>query len=317
MVNPATDKTEIIADNLGSIESVEWDALEERIVVTADGSGMLLTITPTPMITDDYDAMAYAPYHPAYTPKHIPQDCPDYLARVLAQGGLDYQTSKPNVSFRRFARRVPLIAADVIAEPILMSEQPEDPIARIQFVVFRPNRIGIDEESGQTVMPLAAFAAVTKSGRVIRTSRMKVKSFATTFEDAEFKPIDLEQIVVPQPAAVSVSTLGIATVQFLGMGQTEDYSLVLNPRHPSDSYMVVFRQDGKQEQYKLFSANAEEADTSWVIALAGKGPDEWMQLGSASTASQPAVKQVSAVNHNHQPPQEEDEAVIPIEKTRS
>ena len=62
----------------------------------------------------------------------------------------------------------------------------------------------------------------------------------------------------------------------MGLGETPDYTLVLNPRNPVDSYMVVFHQDGRQVQYRL--SPPEDDNRKWVIAYASRIENEWPKL---------------------------------------
>ena len=281
-MDPSTDEQEEVIADLGAIESVIWDAGNRRALVSADEAGKIYALWPDRDITSHADAMKYAPFYPTYTPRHVPRECPAYLANVLALAGLDYKRAiRPPISFRDFTSKVPLVAADAMAVPVLNSQEISNAIKRVQFVIFNPNQLAM-EKDGTASLPLAAFAACKNDGEVIKTSMMQVESYFSSFESAQFEPIDLARIAVPQAGPVSVSSLGIATVHLLGLGQSDDYSLVLNPRYRDDSYMVVYKSDGTRIHYRLVNPTDETGGDLWVIALADKGADTWSLLGEAA-----------------------------------
>ncbi|NCC51861.1 MAG: hypothetical protein EOM20_11670 [Spartobacteria bacterium] len=281
-LDPGNDEHEVVVDELGAIESVLWDPGNQRALISADGPGKIFTLWPDRAISPHADAMKYAPFYPTYTPRHVPRECPEFLANVLALAGLDYTRDiRPPVTFRDFTSKVPLVAADAIAVPVLAAQEILNPIRRVQFVIFNPNQMAIDKD-GSASLPLAAFAARKNDGEIIKTSMMQVESYFSAFDSAKFDPVDLARIAVPQAGPVSVSSLGIATVHLLGLGQGDDYSLVLNPRYRDDSYMVVYKPDGTRIHYRLDSPESPAGGDLWVIALAERGADTWALLGKAA-----------------------------------
>jgi len=95
--------------------------------------------------------------------------------------------------------------------------------------------------------------------------------------DHEFTDHGPGLLTVPTASAVSVSGIGVAAVQFMGMGRTHDFSLVLNPQNPADSYMVVFHADGTRDHYRLETAGTSVRD-DWVIAYTHIQHDAWKRL---------------------------------------
>ncbi|HBA82669.1 MAG TPA: hypothetical protein DCZ95_01120 [Verrucomicrobia bacterium] len=276
-LDPSTDKRETAAAGLKSIESVCWDDQGGLALVTEDGGGRLLALIPNDPLPRHRDLLEFAPYHPIYSPKFIPDKCPAYLAEILALGGMsDQKTGMTNISLREFTSRVPLIAADARATPVQGLPQEADPVERVQFVVFNPNGLLVTEKGPQ--LSLAAFAAVKKSGQVVRTSVMRTTAQVADPVMGTVDPVGASAMAVPQPSAISVSSLGMATLHFLGMGKTPDYAISIDPRNPSDSYMVVFGYDGSRFQYKLDLPNRDEASDRWIVAYSGVSPTEWLRL---------------------------------------
>jgi len=280
-IDPSSDKHNELLSGLGTIESVVWDSLNGRVLVSADGSGKILALMPSRPYSDERNAMEYAPYHSRYAPRHVPVECPPYLADVLARGGLDYDAdTQAKVTFREFASRVPLIAADAKASPVAGTSNITDPIEQIQFAIFEPNQLLI-AEGGQPSLALAVFAVRRRSGKITSTSQMRAAAYISSFETGQMEPADIAKLTIPQAGSVSVSELGIATIQFLGLGRIPDYSLVLNPRNPQDSYMVVFAADGTRQHYRLTSPQHDPKREHWVIAMNNNSQTtEWTLLGA-------------------------------------
>ncbi len=277
-IDPASDRHEQVVTGLKSIESVQWDAVQRRVLVTEDGSGRLLAFAVDRPYDHTLDMLLYATYYPAHSPQNIPKVCPDYLAQVLAFGGLDYMHGHPRVSFRDFVSRVPIVAADVRAAPLDPDKDIADPVLRVQFVVFEPNRLMAEGEN--PALAFAVFGLRTRSGRLVKTSRLPVLVRGTRLPDYQLRDLGAGALVVPQPSAVTVSSIGIATVHFLGLGRTPDYSLVLNPRNPLDSYMVVHHDDGTRDHYRL-ETTRPEGELDWVIAYTHLRHDQWQRLSGA------------------------------------
>lgn len=276
-VDPASDRYVRIITGLSSLESALWDERHGRLLVTEDGTGRVLAFAPDVPYEQNVDMLMFATYAPSYSQQSVPSECPDYLARILAHGGLHYAApTEPPVSFREFVARVPLIAADVEAIAVDSGHVIEDPVERVQFVVFEPNRMTFDVE-GNASLSFAIFAVRTRSGKMVTTSALPVQMLSARYGALDFEAMGKRKVPVPQPAAVSVSGIGVASIQFLGMGRIPDYSLMLNPRNPMDSYMVVFQLDGTREHYRLDTSDAL-ARENWVIGYANIRNDEWVRL---------------------------------------
>lgn len=276
-IDPASGEYERIITGLSDIESVLWDPHHERLLVTEDGTGRLLAFTPDRGYDHRVDRMLYATYYPAFSQQNIPRECPEYLARILALGGLRFDLpDRAPISFRQFVSRIPLVAADVNAVSMNPDREIDDPVERVQFVIFEPNRMTRPTEgiSGQA---LALFAVRKRSGALITTSALPVQMLSAEAPISVLTDHGLGVLAVPAASAVSVSGIGVAAVQFMGMGRTPDYSLVLNPRNPADSYMVVFHADGTRDHYRLNTVGSSVQD-DWVIAYTHVRNAEWTRL---------------------------------------
>lgn len=272
------DRHTPVAEDFQSLESAQWDPKEARLLITEQGAGRLLALKAQPDFAPDENRMDLAIYHPLFNPRHVPESCPPYLARILAMGGLDYnRIGLPPLSFREFTDRVPLIAADAATVCLEPPDAVADPLERVQFVVFKPNQMIMGETGPQP--SLALFATRSKSGRITATSVLRAQTMGISVDHPKTERLGAANLAVPMPAGVGVSALGIASIHFVWLGRTPDYSVVLNPGQPFESYLVVYEGEGKRVHYRL-DLSAENAGLkSWVVAFTESRPDEWLSLG--------------------------------------
>ena len=286
-IDPSTDESVTLVDGLKSIESVVWDPVRKAILVTEDGSGRILLFKPDQAYDGSKDSMDFAVYHPIFSPKHIPETCPDYLSDVLAMVGVRFNQEEDGLSFREFADRVPLIAADAKVVPVEGFNEDSDPIEHIQFVVFNPNKFEITETGPS--LSLAVFAARTRSGEVIRTSLFDMAGGEADILEGTMSDMTATTMCVPQPSAVNVSSIGMATLHFMGLGKTDDFAVSIDPQHPENSYMVVFSSEESASHYRLELPKGFESSGSWIIAYSGERPQEWLNLSSAGGEQQASL----------------------------
>lgn len=140
-------------------------------------------------------------------------------------------------------------------------------------------------------MPVAAFAVVTASGKIIRTAFTDMDSAVMSQLGLIQRDTGNVKIGLPYPFTANVSPDGICNIHFSGVMMTPDYHFVLNPAHPSESYMVVDRNDGKLWQYKLLPPNGETKSEHMVISYRRHAEQDWIQLGkSASEPAEPPLQ---------------------------
>ena len=282
-VDPAVDRHDTVMDNLGSLESVAWDPFTRSIILTEQTRGEILSLKARFDFTKSSNRMDLAVYHPLYNPRHVPEKPPPYLSRVLALGGLDYERiGLPPLSFREFTDRVPLIAADAKTTCLNPESGVEDPLERVQFVVFQPNQLLLTETGPSP--SLALFATRSRSGKITATSILRAETQGFTFENPKPEPLGSAAMAVPMAAGIGVSALGIASINFMGLGKTPDYSVVLNPTQPYESYLIVFQDDGSRIHYQLDFTEPNPTRESWVVAFTESQPDEWLSLGRPEQA---------------------------------
>ena len=279
LFDPARDAIKPVLSNLPAVEYVTWDRRGNRALVSDDKSGSIIELTPLVEFDESEDKMNFATYRSILSQMHIPRDCPPYLAEVLKLGGLDYTSiEQPDVSFREFTARVPMVAADAVATPVPLHNFAKDPIAKIQFVVFEPNSIAYTDDG--VTLSLAGFYAETREGSVIKSSTKEMAVRRLEVDTKNIIPEGLDDFVVPHASSVTVSSIGAAAISFNGLGETPDYSIVINPVDPEKSYLAVFYEDGRRDHYTLSLPDIEAVARSWVVAYSNDVNDEWQSLSA-------------------------------------
>ena len=176
-----------------------------------------------------------------------------------------------------------MIALNAAAVPADASATEADPIRFVQFLVLRPAAVTVT--GGGVDMPVAAFAAVTASGRVIRTTFTNMDSLGMANLGLVHVPLGTVKVGLPYPFTANVSPEGICNIHFSGLLQMPDYHFVLNPARPSESYMVVDRNDGKLWQYNLLPPRGETQGEHMVVSFRRHAEQDWVRLGKSAPES--------------------------------
>lgn len=278
--DPRADTIQLLYDNQSMLESVFWDNPGRRLLATDDQRGLLLALEPkagadfSAPTNETADILFETQYA---TVEMIPERCPPYLSRVLKLGGYDPFGKAGEIAFRDFARKYSLVAVD--ADAVLLSGPTtlRDPIKHVQFVVVAPYLIG--SQGGQFVWSSSGFAAIKASGQIVKTEMVKRQVIRGDLMECSFFPMGGQLIALPMPFSSRIDTEGVATIQFLGMGVTPDFLMMLNTVTPDQSFMLVMQPNEKPQLYGLYLPPVRNS-SYWVIALAHKEPEIWRSLSS-------------------------------------
>ena len=276
-VDPGHNLVRRVYEGESSIESLLWDQDYQMVWVTDDGQGHVRPMQLQAPLNTAGNALDFAVYYPIYSPRTVPDQCPEFLRGLLAMSGIDF--SNPDnapCTFREFTDKLPLIAANAHAEPIRADLEYENPIQKVQFVLFEPNRL--KHIGGKLGVSLAGFAAVRASGDLVQTTLQNASAHGGSLVEGHLSNLGAGLLMVPLPASATVTPLGIASITFLGLGQMPDYSLVINPMNPSESFMVVYLSNGTREHYRLVFNEEEENRKNWVIGYSQVSNDGWQRL---------------------------------------
>lgn len=272
-VDPSVGSAREVYDFNTEIESVVWDAPRQRLLVTSDQSGSLYSLETDRSYYTSREIERDIPFDAAAPVMILPEECPDYLNGVLKLGG--YDPFQSNVSFREFARRVSLFAVDCDAQWSGDEPTVADPVRKIQFMVLLPQLFGVDM-SGITG-PVSGFVAVRTSGAMEMTRRVKRDMQHMDLWEGVSTPLGLKSVALPFPFSARLSNQGVASVHFMGFGETPDYHMIVNARAPDQSYMTVWHLDGTVETYRL-SLPTNKDINHWVIGLKPDEPERWSRL---------------------------------------
>ena len=279
-LDPTTDSAQLVYDNSSTLESVRWDGTNRRLLATDDQQGHLLSLELKAGLgfRSAAGSIQDIPYEEHSTSvEMVPERCPDYLAKVLKLGGYDSERGGEAFAFRKFARKYCLIAIDADTE-LLSGHMPvEDPIQHIQFMIVAPYLIGFQE--GELIWSSSGFTVVKASGQSVKTGLVKRQIIHGDLLESRFTPIGGQTIALPMPFSARVNVDGLVSVNFMGMGVTPDFYLVLDTADPDKSVMVVIQPDGFVQQYEVHLPPRRDRD-HWVVALERKEPDAWKKLSA-------------------------------------
>lgn len=276
--DPLTDEIRLLFNGRHTIESLEWIPDDNRVLVTDDQRGQLLSLKLAP------EALARSAattnwgirFADRYTMvEMIPDDCPAYLESVLKMGG--YVSSKEGgaVAFREFAQNYCLVAVDADAVPLERTRSIENPITRLQFVIVAPYLMGV--QGGELLWSSSGFVAVKKSGEKETTRLVSRSVIHGDLMECRFTPVGGQEIALPMPFSTRFDNNGSASIHFMGMGVMPDYMVGLNTQNPEQSFLLVMQPDEQPQQYKL-DLPARKDRNHWVIALRRKELEVWQPL---------------------------------------
>ncbi len=281
-----------LAQQFSSLETAIWDELQGRVVLSEDGTGRLLSLTFKPFKTFGANALTGARFEAAHTPRHIPDQCPDYLARILSRGGVEFR--EPGafpMTFPQFAHQVPMVAMSARAVPVNPGAPHPDPVTDLSFAVFQPAEPGLDDE--RLRQPIGIMHATRASGERIVTTIRRVRASKDDVLLDEPVAAAAGDLLIPYAGALSVDAQGIADIHWIGMGETPDMHVRLNPADPDGSSVTVTYLNGQSHEYSLEpgagSALRDNMVISYTVDLQA---EKWTFLGR----DQELVAKKSGVN---------------------
>lgn len=287
LLDPQHDQVLGLADNLGAIESVEWDPANRRSLVTSDGQGAVLELTPLSPWPETGDKMAYARCESEGSIRHVPKQTPAFLRPLLSAGGLA-DSSSIDKAFEQLTRRMPILAADSPAELVRGTGDILDPVTHIQFVAFDPNRLRFDEPGSE--FPVSALILRTRSGQIYKTTLVRTVVLTGNMWLGKFENHGIFELPIPFAFQATVGPRGHAVIHFTGLGRSPDVSVAINPQNPQESYMTVTHLGGGIEQYRLQSGPGGSTE-NWVVSLPPRRPQAWLPISAPDNDAPPAEDQ--------------------------
>lgn len=257
-----------------NIESVYWDGARSRLLVTSDGTGSLRALNEV-HFNATTKIQGELLFQETVFDVEVPSLCPDYLAGLLRRCGYDDRNPHGKMSFSNFVYNVALFAVDAEARLMPSSDPIRDPIKHVQFAIFSPRFFGVDLK--ELAGPGSGFAAVHASGDISSTEMHKRSIMHINVMEGQFTAFAPNNVTLPYPFAYRLTQDGIASVSFMGFGETPDYHIMMNMKDPSQAYMVVMHTDGAYQQYRLALPPGKDIQ-HWVIGLKRENPETWARM---------------------------------------
>ena len=274
VLDPQRDSSLVVAEGLGQIESVLWDDEGGHLLVTADGNGTVLEFRPDAPWPAEGDSMKFAPCQAEGAVRHIPARTPAFLKPLLNLSGQD-SAETVDKAFSDLTERTPMFAADARAVLIHGTEDVADPIERVQFVAFDPNRMRFDEPGGE--LSLSALILRTRSGQILRTKMSRTVIITGNIWLGRFENHGVFDLPLPFAFQAMAGPRGHAVIHFTGLGRSPDVAIAIHPTNPEQSYMLVTHVDGTLEQYHLKMGDPGSAD-NWVVSLPPRHAQPWINI---------------------------------------
>ncbi|MCO5044481.1 MAG: hypothetical protein M9935_04275 [Kiritimatiellae bacterium] len=283
IVDPESGDVAILAEGLGQIESVLWDEMDQRLLVTSDGHGSVLELIPNSPYAYGMDRMARAPCMAEGAIRHVPDAAPDFLRPILEMGGLSELNPDFDLAFDELTRRVPMLAADARAILIPSMEKVPDPIEHLRFMALDPNRLNFDEPGFDFALSVVILR--TRSGEIYKTQISRTVILTGNMWVGQFKNHGSFDVPIPFAYHAQPGPRGHAVIHFTGLGRSPDISIALNPDKPSESYMIVTHVNGTLEQYRLLQTVSPDGSDNCVISLPARRALMWMNITDAKIES--------------------------------
>ena len=286
VVDPEVDEVNVIAEGLGSIESVTWDDRGSRLLVTADGSGSLIELVPDSAFAAGLDRMERATCQSEGAIRKVPSVTPEFLRPLLEMSGLSEYNPDFDLAFDELTRRIPILATDSRAILLEGSDDIADPVVHLRFIALDPNRLKFDEPGFD--FALSALILRTRSGQIYKTQMARTVIMSGNLWLGQFKNHGTFEVPVPFAYQAQPGPRGHAVIHFTGLGRSPDISIALNPTNPQESYMLITHVNGTLEQYRLQQTRSENGEDNWVISMPSRRQIPWLSISEPLMDTKPA-----------------------------
>ena len=249
-IDPVTGTQLVLAEGLGTIESVVCEKSSGRLFVTEDSTGRILCLTPTAPVPPDTTGLHLARRSSEARRGLPPAKTPHFLRQFMQQIGVELvdadasaQPSKgtddthTRMTLEELGKRIPMVAGRVRVEPM---PDVEDPVTEVNFLSLHPNQI--TDINGQPTPPICLFAAKRRSGHVDRSQTLGGIVMRKFNADKGWeKEGESAQLLLPlNTCSTSENSNGVTVVMtFLGLDRFEDSFLTINYGHSNHAYFAT------------------------------------------------------------------------------
>ncbi len=249
-IDPVTGRQTILAEGLGTLESVVCEKSSGRLFITEDSTGRILCLTPASPIPEDRTGLQLARRSSEARRGLPPGKTPQFLRQFMKQVGVDLvdadalnqpagetTETRTQMTLEELGKRIPLVAGRVSVEPM---PDVADPVTEVNFLSLHPNQI--TDLNGQPTPPICLYAAKRRSGHVDRSQTLGgiVMRKYNTHSGWE-KEGEAAQLLLPlNTCSTSENSNGVTVVMtFLGLDQFEDSFLTINYGHSNHAFFAT------------------------------------------------------------------------------
>lgn len=281
-VDPAGGPRTVIAEGLGTIESVVCDERTGRLYVTEDSTGRVLSFSPGAPFGPHQELLQLTRRSGEARRGVPPRQTPDFLRSLMKKvgvelmddgregGGRDGTVARgdqiPPMTLEELGRRIPLVAGRVSVEPI--ADDP-DPIVEVSFINFFPNQL---VSADNRPMPgFCLFAARHRSGKIDRSQilgGLQARRLGPDGKTAMLHPEAMMMVPLTTCSAVESDNGVTVTMAFIGLDRFKDCYLTLNYGRRNEAWFTV---SGEQLRVARASFSEKQADGREVINFAMTG----------------------------------------------
>jgi sugar lactone lactonase YvrE len=255
-IDPASGTRTIIAEGLGSLESVVCDERTGRLYVSEDSTGRILCFTPRQPLPRRQELLQVVRRSGEARRGLPPRQTPDFLKHFMKKVGVELVDQGqaggaatgargqgslaegiPPLTLEELGQRIPLVAGRVQVEEL---EGVEDPITEISFINLFPNQM--TRTDNRSAPSLCLFSAKHRSGKVDRSQILGGFQARKLSPDGATEMLNAEALLMLPLATCSAveSDNGVTVAMtFLGLDRFEDCFLTLNYGRRNEAYFSV------------------------------------------------------------------------------
>lgn len=315
-LDPASGRRDLLAEGLGTLESLVWDSRGHRLLAVEDSTGRILVFTPSETIGAQHLSLLDLAKRSGNAKRGVPpRAAPDFLKQFFKAAGVQIVDQSgasdkdppptaaapsavaagiPALTLEELGRRIPLVAGRLAVDPI---EGVADPVVEISFVNLFPNQLLRNEN--RPMPGLCFYAARHRSGRVERSRVIEGMQARRASLDGAREWIGHHALLMlPLTTCTAVESDNGVTVSmtFLGLERFDDSFLTLHYGRHNYAYFST-----AGEELKVARASFTETKQNGVemvnFAMAGVRPRRaedavWLRLSTRPNWSllSPAVE---------------------------
>lgn len=299
-VNPASGSYSVVAENIGTLESVICDERSGRVYVTEDGTGRILAFTPNRAYGPQQKLLDITRRSGEARRGLPPRNPPDFLKHFMKKVGVELvdqdaagqgvrdaaatvsSSGIPPLTLEELGRRVPLVAGRIQVEEL---EGVADPVIEISFINLFPNQLVSSDK--RPTPGICLYAARHRSGRVERSEILEgfhARKLAFDGPSEWLSPNALLMLPLTTCTAVENENGVTVSMTFLGLERMADSFLTLNYGRKNEAYFSVASETLRVARATFSETRADGGET-FNFAMTGVRPRRaedavWLRLNT-------------------------------------